>query len=256
MNFHCPVKFSSFSIFPKSTKAWGIFRGLVCRVKFIWVAEFRVWHESSHAMHLTKELDVTVISVYLSLYEKNGRIFINKVFSVNGPDAAEYIRRMNVPHPRYEVHHVDGNYVFFSIPLDPQSISYHALVLDEKTFFVRPFILRGGFEYWTVASWDKKALTRLYKKLEKTGEKSNMALLSIKNSPIDLFVPDALQQLGTVQARVLREAVREGYYGYPRKTSLKTLSKKLGVSPATLREHLRKAEAKILPASTEQMARR
>ncbi len=222
----------------------------------MWVAEFRVWHENSHVMHLTKELDVTVLSVYLSLYKKGAKTFINKVFSVTGPDADEYIRRMDVPHSRYEVHHVEDHYVFFSIPLDPHAISYHALVLDAKTFFVRPFVLKGGYEYWTVASWEKSALTRLYRKFGKTGQKSQVELLSLKKAPVDLFVPDALQRLGSVQTRVLQEAVRDGYYGYPRGTSLKGLAKKLKLSPATVREHLRKAEGKIVPAATEQMARR
>jgi len=224
----------------------------------MWVAEFKVWHESSHVLALTKELDVTVLSVYLSLYKKGRKTFINKVFSVNGPDAKEYIRRMVAAKRRYEVHHVEGHYVFFSIPLDPDSISYHALVLDDKTFFVRPFVLQGGFEYWTVASWDKKALTELYKKAKKaeTGEQAHIELLSLKKAPVDLFVPDALQRLGNVQSGVLSEAIAKGYYGDPRKLSIKELAKQLGLSAATVREHLRKAEGKILPAATEQLARR
>ncbi len=230
----------------------------------MWVAEFRVWHESSHVLKLTKELDVTVLSVYLSLYKKAGRTFINKVFSVSGPDAREYIRRMRekaeAPNTRYHVHHVEDNYVFFSIPLDPDTISYHAWVLDDRTFFVRPFVLKGGYEYWTVASWDKKALTELYKRAKNakgtSSEKAHIELLSLKQSAVDLFVPDALQRLGQVQASVLQNAISQGYYGYPRKVSLKELAKSVGLSPATIREHLRKAEAKILPAATEQLARR
>lgn len=225
----------------------------------MWVAEFKVWHESSHVLKLTSELNVTVLSVYLSLYKKGRQNFINKVFSVNGPDADEYIRRMVAAKRRYQVHHVEDHYVFFSIPLDPESISYHALVLDNQTFFVRPFVLQGGFEYWSVASWNKKALTELYKKARNAqakGGKAEIELLSLKKAPVDLFVPDALQRLGSVQSRILSEAIAKGYYGYPRKLSLKQLAQQLGLSAATVREHLRKAEGKILPAATEQLARR
>ncbi|MBI2445305.1 helix-turn-helix domain-containing protein [Candidatus Micrarchaeota archaeon] len=226
----------------------------------MWVAEFRVWHESSHVLKLTSELDVTVLSVYLSLYKKGRSTFINKVFSVSGPDAPEYIRRMcektSASISRYVVHHVEDNYVFFSIPLDPDTISYHAWVLDDRTFFIRPFVLKGGYEYWTVASWDKKALTGLFKRAKAASESAKIELLSLKQSAVDLFVPDALQRLGHVQANVLQNAITQGYYGYPRKVSLKQLAKNVGLSPATIREHLRKAEAKILPAATEQLARR
>ncbi|MBI4360734.1 helix-turn-helix domain-containing protein [Candidatus Micrarchaeota archaeon] len=222
----------------------------------MWVAEFRVWHESSHVLSLTKKFNVTVHSVYLSLYKKGRRTLINKVFSVNGPDAQKYIAEMKKGHQRYRVRHVEQNYVFFSIPLDPHAISYHALVLDDETFFVRPFVLKGGYEYWTVASWNKNALTQLYKKTKAAGEASSITLLSLKKTRVDLFVPDALQRLGAKQAQVLQSAVFMGYYGYPRKLSLKVLARKLGLSPATVREHLRNAEAKILPAATEQLARR
>ncbi len=222
----------------------------------MWICELRVWHEHSRVLELTRDLNVTILSSYLSLYKKGRQTFINKVFSVNGPDAREYIKRMCEGHSRYEVHYVEGNYVFFSIPLDPHTISYHALVFDNETFFIRPFVLKGGFEYWTVASWNKKALTSVCEKTKRTGKKTTVELLSLKQMPVDLFVPDALQRLGEVQMRVLREALDQGYYGYPRGISLKGLGKKLGLSPATIREHLRKAEAKILPAAVSQLARR
>ena len=48
------------------------------------------------------------------------------------------------------------------------------------------------------------------------------------------------------QVEVLRTALREGYYDYPRKADLKTLGEILNCSPATVCETLRRAERAIL----------
>ena len=42
-------------------------------------------------------------------------------------------------------------------------------------------------------------------------------------------------------------ATNRGYYDYPRNAELKNLAQEMGVSLSTYREHLRKAEKKIIP---------
>jgi predicted DNA binding protein len=48
------------------------------------------------------------------------------------------------------------------------------------------------------------------------------------------------------QERAVGLAVEEGYFRFPRETSLKALSSELGISPSTLDEILRRAEGKIV----------
>ncbi|MFH1199729.1 MAG: helix-turn-helix domain-containing protein, partial [Candidatus Micrarchaeota archaeon] len=121
--------------------------------------------------------------------------------------------------------------------------------------FVKPFVLKDGFEYWTVASWDKKSITHLYKKIEKTAERATIELVSLNEEPANLFVPDVLQQLSGRQFEALSRAVDDGYYGYPRKTDLGKMAKKMKISPSALREHLRLAESKLLPVALRQFQR-
>jgi len=42
-------------------------------------------------------------------------------------------------------------------------------------------------------------------------------------------------------------AVQRGYYEIPKKTTLEQLAAEMGISPSTFAEHLRRAEAKLLP---------
>ena len=48
------------------------------------------------------------------------------------------------------------------------------------------------------------------------------------------------------QKEVITAAKESGYYEVPRKTSTEELSQKLGISTATVLEHLRKAEHRLM----------
>ncbi|MBD3389984.1 winged helix-turn-helix transcriptional regulator [Candidatus Micrarchaeota archaeon] len=57
----------------------------------------------------------------------------------------------------------------------------------------------------------------------------------------------AKEVLAPRQLEVFQNAVDYGYYEVPKKISIEELSEKLGTSPSTVAEHLRKAESKLLP---------
>lgn len=219
----------------------------------MWIAEFRVWHESSEVLALTRKYDVTVLSLYLNVYKERGKTIISKALAVNGPDANAYIAEVLKTMRRYRILHAERNYIFFSVPHD--ALSYHTLILGEGLFFIKPFFLKEGREYWTVASWEKKAILGLYKRVARNSEKASIELVSLRQEDVDLFIPDVLQRLSDQQFSALRRAADLGYYGYPRSINLKALAKKAGKSPSALRELLRTAESKLVPVAVRQFQR-
>ncbi len=220
----------------------------------MWVAELKLWHEGSEILEITKKFDVTAYSIYLNVYTKNRKSYISKVMAIHGKDAKKAIAALLAEMKRYIITKVEGNYVFFSIPVG--ALSYHTSFLDENVFFVKPFVIKGGHEYWTVASWDKTAILQVVRKIRRDDRRSKVELLGMKDEPVDLFVPDVMNKLSKRQFWAYAAAVQAGYYRYPRAISLKGLAKRLGSPPATLREHLRKAEDKILPVVFNQFQRR
>ncbi|MFH0970999.1 MAG: helix-turn-helix domain-containing protein [Candidatus Micrarchaeota archaeon] len=217
----------------------------------MWVAEFRVWHETSETMKLTAKYDVVVTSIYLNEYKKGGKTFVTKALAVYGPDWKEYIAELSRELKRYHIRKIEGNHIYFTLPA--KAYAYHTLVLGEDVFFVKPFILKGGYEYWFVGSWDKKNLLRLKDKVGRKSEHAKIQLLKLKEQPVDFFIPDVLEKLPEKRRDVLKKAVELGYYSFPRGINLKQLAKRLQLSPATLREHMRLAENELIPMAVRQM---
>jgi len=76
-------------------------------------------------------------------------------------------------------------------------------------------------------------------------------LAELKRDGIEASVTEVGKQMGSrsltlKQERAVGLAVENGYFRFPRETSLKALSAELGISPSTLDEVLRRAEGKIV----------
>ncbi len=110
-------------------------------------------------------------------------------------------------------------------------------ILKNNCFVSRKLNLVGGWEIWTIAAPQKSAIKNAIEAIKKLGM---FEILYVKKSTFDGF------NLSDQQEMVLKYAVARGYYNWPRKISAQDLAKKLGLNKATLLEHLRKAEIKVM----------
>jgi len=112
---------------------------------------------------------------------------------------------------------------------------------------IKPFyISKTGEQTFELASWDKNKLMNIAKLIQT--KLYNGKLIWIKQAKIkNIFIKTALPELTDKQREAFELAVRNGYYGYPRKTSLVKLSKIMKLSYSTYEFHLRNAEKKLLP---------
>lgn len=140
---------------------------------------------------------------------------------------------------------ISGNTMFFIAKtknLIPSSF------YNQKLFFTKPvFVERSGYEFWEVASNDKQILSTFLTNLKKQ-DYQHFELLQFKNIKLDnLYFPAVAPNLTDKQKEVFNLAVEEGYYDIPKRTNLKKLAKIISVSIATCQEHLKRAEAKVIP---------
>jgi predicted DNA binding protein len=88
---------------------------------------------------------------------------------------------------------------------------------------------------------EEKDLKKIIELSKKLGEVKN---ISFKKAAYQEH--DIMSCLTEKQKEIVKAAKKYGYYDMPRKISSKELSKKIGVSTATLLEHLRKAEVRLM----------
>lgn len=111
-----------------------------------------------------------------------------------------------------------------------------------------PVVYRDGLEYYTLLAPTRAALQALLEGLRAHGEVALERVSDVAPDGLEAAVPvaDLTSTLTARQLDVLLKAVQQGLYDTPRRTSTQALADSFGVSPSTLKEHLRKAERGVL----------
>jgi predicted DNA binding protein len=110
-------------------------------------------------------------------------------------------------------------------------------IIRKNCVFIGPTVVKDGVENWHIMAPTREELQDVVASLEQCAD-----IAYIRNT--EGTEPDA--GLTERQVRTLRTAVEMGYFDTPRRASIKDVALRLGVSPSTAVEHLRKAEKKVL----------
>ena len=120
---------------------------------------------------------------------------------------------------------------------------------------VVPWISINGVERWTLGFPSKK---QLYEYVSLVKEQDSIENIIVREVPDDVimtltllypalidFIVDT-KELTENQLNILKIALNEGYYEWPRRINVIELSAKLGISRAAVTKVLRRAESKVL----------
>ncbi|AGT35726.1 hypothetical protein N186_06940 [Thermofilum adornatum] len=132
--------------------------------------------------------------------------------------------------------------------IEKDSCDFYAYTLGSGNFVIFPYLIRNGVrKFYLISEEDPKVITE---KLAKRGDilrfQTSYICEAINDSYKLILQADIFSKLTPLQREVISRAVIRGYFDWPRKFSLTDLAKELGVSKATLAEHIRRSEAKIL----------
>ena len=133
------------------------------------------------------------------------------------------------------------------------------LIVEEEPFYTQlfaaelyhpaPVVVQKGYERWHVASWNRKILEKLLETLERCKDKfPELKLHTLEKTNLsDIYFPKVFPELPEKQKEAFSRALKRGYYKWPRQADLQKLASESGVALSTFQEHLRKAEARLLP---------
>jgi predicted DNA binding protein len=124
-------------------------------------------------------------------------------------------------------------------------------VYNEKIIYTQPIqINQDGIITYALSAFNKKDLEKALKTFEKF-YKIKIHYLK-KEKPKNISFKSSSPDLTEKQKQAINLAISQGYYEYPRKTSIQKLAKTTKRSFTTFHSHLRKAEQKLLPFSHTQ----
>lgn len=119
---------------------------------------------------------------------------------------------------------------------------------NPKLIFLKPSIIdENGWEEWEIASNNRKDLSLFLEYSEKLPDTEREIFYFKEKKLENLMIYAMLPRLTERQKRALNMAITRGYYGYPRKTTLKQLARDMKISLSTFQFHLARAEAKVMP---------
>ena len=152
----------------------------------------------------------------------------------------------------------NGNTIFFVYKEKRKEKMPGQLSLaSKKVFHTKPvFVDRSGVEHWEVCSWSRKDINQFIRFIkQKTEGLQEFKIIKIAKIKVnELFFPKLLPNLTQNQKRALKIAIEKGYYTFPREIELRNLAEMMDISLSTYREHLRKAERKIIPQLQDKIA--
>lgn len=213
----------------------------------MWIAKLRIKHDDCVVGTRCKKYNVSSIGVPIDSYNTKTHSYFLHFETLQGKDEdiKAFIDDLKKDKKIKELE-VEGTSLFFlvEIPIKNKIPTTH---YNPKTFFLKPVVVdTDGYEYWEIGSWKKGLLNDFILNLQK--ENFDVKILKLQDSKLtNIYFPQVMPFLSKNQRKALELAFANGYYDYPRKIELKNLAMLMKLSLSTYREHLRRAEKKVMP---------
>lgn len=215
----------------------------------MWIAKLRLKHDCMIGNRCEK-YNVSAIGVPLDVFKEENKYYYSHFNTLVGDkeNVEAFVKDLRNDKKVGSVE-FEGNTLFFLVALPVQkkipTANYHG-----RIFFSRPVIVDNkGYEHWEIGSWKKEYLTEFISSTKKeTHNLEEFKIIKIEKTKLtDVYFPHIMPNLTKGQKEAITLAHKYGYYDYPRKIELKDLAKISKMSISTYREHLRKAEKKLMP---------
>lgn len=219
------------------------------------LVELDVFHENCFAIPVTERMDgVSMVSVPANKRTPDRITFYARISGPGAPQAVERMRKQ-AGIRRIDLLCRGKEHVFVYAEADPVCSSLYSC-LEAGALLNEPALTIGTHDTLSLIFPDQDALKRF------DSERPGFDFRLRSKKPFDeeslsglaTFSKQGFTQLKTVssslspaQREAFDLAVQRGYYHEPQKITVTELAFETGVSASTCAEHLRKAEAKLMP---------
>jgi len=192
----------------------------------------------------TRRLGITDYQYQLAVYKTKTAIRVVSAHIISGDKRKQeaYIRAVKKDR---RVRRIEGEGNFFLAVAD-EPISRHMEAFGHPALvFIKPITnAPDGSETWEVGSYEKKALITF---LDAVMKYYKGKLLSLKPEKVkELFISSISPRITDKQKEALKLAIEEGYYGFPRGSTLEELARRAKISRPAFEERLRRGEARVM----------
>lgn len=210
----------------------------------MWITRVKIKHDCIIGNRCEK-FKVTTIGTAFNVFQENGITHSPQIHTVHGDEKSikKFIKDLKKD-KRVKNLEVEGNIIFL---IEVRKEKIPATFYHSRLIYVKPvFVDTEGYEYWEVASWKKAILIDFIEHLEKNIK--NVEVLKIQQTKLtDIYFSRLMPKLTPAQKRAIEFAFEKGYYKWPKKTNFGELAKQMNISVPTFREHLKRAEEKLMP---------
>ncbi len=207
----------------------------------MWYLKLRTGPEHTTICEIAKKYRVSLSGYPINHRVNDGCILLTVAGFVSGPaeNVREFIKSGKREFIRLEV---NKNFLIGQIRMP----SYLAVLYSPQIIFVEPARYDpDGVETIELACWDRKPLEEIVTRYK---AHYNAKVLCFHRRKIcNISILGMNPEITDKQKIALSLAIREGYYRFPRGTTLKRLAGLMKVSFSTFQAHLCKAEANLIP---------
>ena len=215
----------------------------------MWITKLKIKHDCIIGNRCRK-FHVTTTGTPFSVYVKKGVTYSPQLHTVEGNEnnVEEFIADLRKDKKVSNIE-VEGNTIFLIEVQKRHKVTASIFsTLGPKIIFVKPvFVDTEGYEYWEVASWNKAILMEFISGIKGEVTKGLQVLKMEQTKLKDIYFSRLMPNLTNNQKKAISLAFEHGYYEWPKKTDFGRLANLMKVSVPTYREHLKRAEEKLMP---------
>ncbi len=210
----------------------------------MWIGKFKIKHEC-FILNKMKKNNIKVLAYVLGVHEDQSSLYYTTFLMPIGRE--ERIREFinDVKNDPEVVNVEEHNGQLITLTKVAKNKIHISSNFSYELFLVEPILHEEGYEYWHLASWNRERLIEFYRNTKLIGS-VEMLKLSEEDS-FNIFYPRIMPLLSPQQKKAFYLALEFGYFDYPQKIHLEKLAEIMGISRMAYREHLRKAESRLLP---------